>query len=141
MPAPKNEAPQKATENSQHNSVQEKKNLPQNSDLDARWCDLVEQINKVNPLLASKLRHTYVEKFSSSELKIVVPKTVKFLDFSDPSLNNKLKNYIATFLGLDLNITISSEDTAESAPQQVNKTPVKLKEEKQKKKTLLYVNR
>lgn len=86
------------------------------------WCELVQNIKKVNGIIGAQLENTFLGKKEGQKLHIGVPSRLKFLyeKMNHEKFRNKMANYIATYWGpgYEIDLHVDSGDQKILTPKQ-----------------------
>ncbi len=122
-PAPKPVVTQKVVETTTKEPVTEA------SSQQEQWNELVTKIETLNPVVAAKLKHSYLIDKTNDIITVGISPKMKFLteQVKDKEFVGKIQNYVATLWGKRYNFEFQ-----EMAEKKNNMTPNKLKLHKEK---------
>ena len=92
-----------------------------------QWNELVTKIEKLNPVVAAKLKHSYLIDKTNDIITVGISPKMKFLteQVKDKEFVGKIQNYVATLWGKRYNFEFQ-----EMAKKKNNMTPNKLRQHK-----------
>ena len=84
---------------------------------DANWHTLVQKIKPLQPRLAAQLDHVSLVDLAQGKMVLGVQQSHAFLQaqIADQRVTQALKNYVKTFWGMDVQITVNTVSTSASA--------------------------
>lgn len=88
--------------------------LNPHGNLTEQWHELVKKINRVNPLMGATLENVVLCKMTDNCLFLTVGEKKKFVydKMTESSFKKKLMNYLASFLGHNMDYAIEVEETS-----------------------------